>query len=166
MLFPTIDGEEAFGITNDISVFTKSIIDAMSFAAADVSTGIWRTTTGNFLNAVDQLVRYRLPEQSINRSKPNALDATSFDFNEIEAPTSARSFVTISNLGLWGQVELECLDPAGVAPPQKKHSKNSLRENFVHSTSTKAIGVSRERYRTRLRTSETMSAGCGHQLRM
>lgn len=125
VLFPTIDGEEAFGVKGEVSIFSRSIIDALTFAAADSSTGVWRTTTGSLLNAVDQLVRHRLPEQLTKRSKPNALDATSFDFNEIDAPTVTRSFVTISDLGLWGQVELECVDPAGAVAPHRKHSRDS-----------------------------------------
>lgn len=128
ILFPTIDGEEAFGIKDEISAFSSSIIDALSFAAADISTGIWRTTTGNLLSAVDQLVRYRVPEQLTKRSKPNALDATSFDFNQIDEPTVTRSFVTISDLDLWGQVELECVALTGTEPPQKEHSSNMSNE--------------------------------------
>jgi hypothetical protein len=125
VLFPTIDGEEAFGIKGEVSVFSRSIIDALTFAAADGTTGVWRTTTGSLLNAVDQLVRHRLPEPLTKRSKPNALDATSFEFNEIDEPTVTRSLVTVSDLKLWGQVELECVDPAGVVAPQRKHSKDS-----------------------------------------
>lgn len=128
VLFPTIDGEEAFGIKDRASVFSSSIVDALVFAAADGSTGVWRTTTGNLLNAVDQLVRLRVPEQLTKRSKPNALDATSFDFNEIDEPAVTRSFVTISDLAFWGKVELECVDPAGVAASQKKHSRDSSAE--------------------------------------
>jgi hypothetical protein len=86
---------------------------------------VWRTTTGRLFSEVDRLVRHRLPEQLTKRSKPNALDATSFDFNEIDEPTVTRSLVTISDLGLWGQVELECVDPVGTVAPQRKHSKNS-----------------------------------------
>jgi hypothetical protein len=125
VLFPTIDGEEAFGIKGEVSVFSRSILDALSFAAADSTTGVWRTTTGSVLSAVDQLVRHRLPELLTKRSKPNALDATSFDFNEIPEPTLTRSLVTISDLGFWGQVELEAVDAAGGTPPQRKHSRNS-----------------------------------------
>ena len=128
VLFPTIDGEEAFGIQNEISVFSRSIIDAMGFAGADNSTGVWRTTTGSILNAVDQLVRVRVPAQLIKRSKPNALDATSFDFNDIDEPSTTYSFVTISDLDFWGQVELECVDPAGMAAPQRKHSRDASTE--------------------------------------
>ena len=124
VLFPTIDGEQAFGIQNQVSVFSGSLIDALSFAAADISTGVWRTTTANLLSAVDQLVRHRVPQQLIQRSKPNALDATSFEFNRIEEPTATRSFVTISDLDLWGDVEVECADPAGTEAPQKQHSRD------------------------------------------
>jgi len=128
VLFPTISGEEAFGVKEEISVFSRSIIDAMQFAAADPSSGTWRTTTANLFGAVDRLVQHRVPAQLTRRSKPNALDATSFDFNEIDEPTVAHSFVTISDLAFWGQVELECTDPAGVARSQKKHSRDSSSE--------------------------------------
>ena len=124
VLFPTIDGEEAFGIQNQVSVFTRSIIEAMDFAAADNSTGVWLTTTGRLLDSVDRLVKMRVPARLINRSKPNALDAVSFDFNEVVAPQVARSYVTISNLNFWGQVELRCVDPTGTQLAQKKHSRN------------------------------------------
>jgi len=122
VLFPTLDGEEAFGISNQVSLFTRSIIDAMDFAAADNSTGVWLTTTGRLLDSVDRLVKIRVPARLINRSKPNALDAVSFDFNEVDEPRLARSYVTISNLDFWGQVELQCVDPSGSHPAQKKHS--------------------------------------------
>ena len=128
VLFPTIDGEEAFGIKDGVSVFSSSIIDALSFAAADDKTGVWKTTTASLLGAVDQLVHHRVPEQLTRRSKPNALDATSFEFNEIDEPLVARSFVTLSDTQLWGQVELECVDTKGASAPQKKHSKDSAAE--------------------------------------
>lgn len=128
VLFPTIDGEEAFGIKDKISVFSNSLIDAMSFAGADDRTGLWLTNTASLFAAVDKLVRHRVPESKMLRSKPNALDATSFDFNEIDEPTITRSFVTISDKSFWGKVELECVDPNGATPPQRKHSKDSLSE--------------------------------------
>lgn len=125
VLFPTIDGEEAFGIRDRVSAFTSSMIDAMSFAAADGATGVWRTTTGSLLSAVDLLVRHRVPEPLTKRSKPNALDATSFDFNVIDEPTVARSFVTISDLGLWGQVRISCHDLDGGGPPRVADSADT-----------------------------------------
>ena len=120
LLFPTIDGEQAFGVTNRVSVFTSSILDAVRFAAADYSTGEWRTTTANILSHIDRLVQHRLPWHLLVRSKPNALDASSFDFNEIAEPVPTRSFVTISDLSVWGDVELSCADSAGAVPPQTK----------------------------------------------
>lgn len=128
VLFPTIDGEEAFGIKNRVSAFTSSMIDAMSFAAADGATGVWRTTTGSLLSAVDQLVRLRVPEALAKRSKPNALDASSFDFNVIDEPTVTRSYVTISDLDLWGQVELECIHADDAEPPKTQHSSDAASE--------------------------------------
>lgn len=128
VLFPTIDGEEAFGIKDNVSAFTSSIIDAMSFAAADGSTGVWRTTTGSLLSAVDQLVGYRVPPALVRRSKPNALDANSFDFNFIDEPTTARSYVTVSDLGLWGDVELTCVREDHNEPPQIRSSAQAVNE--------------------------------------
>ncbi|MEW6441600.1 MAG: caspase family protein [bacterium] len=128
VLFPTIDGEEAFGIKGTVSVFTSSMIDAMSFAAADGATGVWRTTTGSLLSTVDQLVRHRVPEPLAKRSKPNALDASSFDFNVIDEPLVAHSYVTISDLDFWGQVEIECVDPEGAEPTQRRHSSEAANE--------------------------------------
>ena len=120
VLFPTIDGETAFGVKDNISAFTSSIIDAVNFAAADSSTGTWRTTTGSLLDAVDQLVQYRVPATLARRSKPNALDASSFEFNVIDEPTMTRSYVTISDLDYWGDVELKCSHETNAYPPKTK----------------------------------------------
>lgn len=128
LLFPTIDGEEAFGIKDTASVFSSSIIDAMSFAAADDTTGVWKTNTAKLLDAVDKLVRHRVPASMIQRSKPNALDATSFDFNEIDEPTRTQSFVTVSDRSFWGQVEFECVPSPGPGASQTKHSRSSPNE--------------------------------------
>ena len=142
VLFPTIGGEEAFGVKGQVSVFTSSILDALSFAAADDTTGPWRVTTGNMLTAVDQLVHLRVPPQYAQRSKPNALDATSFTFNEIDPPAVARSFVTISDQTYWGQVEFECVDPAGVTAPHRQHSRDTVQRCC-------AFGLSEGRWRFR-----------------
>jgi hypothetical protein len=122
VLFPTLDGETAFGIQDSISAFTSSIIDAINFAAAEDSTGIWRTTTGSLLNAVDQLVQYRVPAALARRSKPNALDASSFEFNVIDEPIVTHSYVTISDLGHWGKVEFICCHETDAFPAKTKHS--------------------------------------------
>jgi hypothetical protein len=111
VLFPALDGEEAFGIKADLTVFTRSIIDALSFAAADFSTGTWCINTGNLLTAVDRLVKSRVPASHVNRSKPNSPNATSFDFNEIDPPAKTRSFVTLSDLAHWGRATLHCVEP-------------------------------------------------------
>lgn len=124
VLFPTIDGETAFGIKDDVSAFTSSILDAMNFAAADPETGIWQTTTAGILKAVDRLVRYRVPAALTNRSKPNTPEASSFEFNVIPEPAVTHSYVTISDLDLWGDVEFECKHETGAHAPASKHSKN------------------------------------------
>ena len=111
VLFPALDGEEAFGIKAGTTVFTRSIIDALSFAAADFSTGTWCINTGNLLTAVDRLVRSRVPASHVNRSKPSSPNATSFDLNEIDPPTKARSFVTLSDLKHWGKATIQCVKP-------------------------------------------------------
>ena len=73
-------------------------------------------------------LQHRAPPGMANRTKPNALDATSFEFNEPGELDVARSFVTISDKSLWGRVELECIDPSGSTAPQRKHSKDSVSE--------------------------------------
>src|SRR5262249_16188050 len=112
LLFPSIVGEEAFGIPDRVSVFTSSILSAGRFAAADPSSGSWKTTTGNILSHVQRLVAHRLPPRLLQRSQPNALDASSFDFNDVPEPVPTRSFVTVSDLSVWGSVELSCADVA------------------------------------------------------
>ncbi len=134
VLFPTIDGEEAFGIKDKVSAFTSSIIDAMSFAAADGSTGVWRTTTAKLFDAVNILVSYRVPPALVRRSKPNALDASSFEFNFIPEPTTARSYVTISNLDLWGDVELTCEREDSDEPLQHRSSRDAENETCCSFT--------------------------------
>lgn len=124
VLFPTIDGETAFGIKDDVSAFTSSMLDAMSFAAASDSTGVWQTTTGRLLSEIDQLVQYRVPAALANRSKPNALEASSFEFNVIDEPVTTHSYVTISDLNHWGDVKFECRHETGAHAPARKHSKN------------------------------------------
>ena len=121
VLFPTLDGEKAFGIAKEVSAFTRSLIDAMSFAAADPSRGAWTTSTGRLIDSVTEMLDIRVP-QLTNRSTPHAIGLTSFAFNEIDEPDCAQSYVTVSDLKYWGQVELECVHTEGAAPPQKQHS--------------------------------------------
>lgn len=111
IFFPTLDGEEAFGIRDDVSVFTHSFIDAVSGAAADCSVGPWRTTTARIMDVVDKLVQMRVPPELTRRAKPSTLNGTSFEFNEVETPQMAKSFVTISDRQYWGQCILACEDP-------------------------------------------------------
>lgn len=124
VLFPTIDGQTAFGIKDSVSAFTLSMLDAMNFAAADPETGIWLTTTAGILKSVDRLIQYRVPPNLTKRSKPNAPEASSFEFNVIDEPTVTHSYVTVSDLDVWGDVELECNHEAGVHAPASKHSKD------------------------------------------
>jgi hypothetical protein len=111
VLFPSLDGEEAFGIRNATSVFTRSIIDALSFAAADFGLGKWIVTTTALLTAVDRLVRSRVPPAYINRAKPNSPNATSFDLNEIDTIAKAKSIVSLSDPAYWGNLRIDCIEP-------------------------------------------------------
>ena len=128
MLFPGVDGEQAFGLPNRTSAFTSSILDAVQFAAGDFSTGTWKTTTGGILSHVDRLMENRVPVSRLQRSRPNALNASSFEFNDIPDPVPTRSVVTISDLSVWGQVELSAAQAVGGTPVLKKHSKDSVPE--------------------------------------
>lgn len=110
VLFPTLDGEEAFGIRDDVTVFTRSILDALDYAAADRSTGVWQTNTGSILAAVDRLVRLRVPRDLMNRATPFSPNGVAFDVNQIATPTKARSFITLSDLNYWGRADLACVD--------------------------------------------------------
>jgi Caspase domain len=110
VLFPALDGEEAFGVKGNTTVFTRSIIDALSFAAAEFSTGTWRNT-GYLLTHVDKLVKSRVPASHVNRSKPNSPNATAFDVNQIDPPAKSQSFVTFSDLTHWGKAMIQCVEP-------------------------------------------------------
>jgi hypothetical protein len=112
VLYPTLDGEEAFGIKNETSVFTRSIIDALSFAAADFDKGKWLVNTGRILTSVERLTASRVPASHMNRTRPNSPNATPFDVNEIEDLTAVRSYVTLSDPSHWERVvQLECVEP-------------------------------------------------------
>lgn len=128
VLFPTINGAEAFGERGQVSVFSKSIIDALSFAAADSKTGVWRTTTGGLLTEVTRLVSLRLPTRYLELGKPNALDASSFEFNEIDEPKSTPAFVTLSDLSVWSNVKLECTHADGIEQSQCQYGRDSSGE--------------------------------------
>lgn len=109
VLFPTLDGEEAFGAAGTTSAFSAALIEALDFAAADCRTGTWRTSTTLLHDAVDDLIRFRLPPGVRGRSKPSAVESTKFVFNDIDPPTHATSFVTISDVSKWSDaVTVEC----------------------------------------------------------
>jgi hypothetical protein len=118
VLFPTIDGEEAFGAADQPSAFTSALIDALDFAAADLKSGAWRTSTAGLHAAIDQLIGYRVPPQLRTRSKPTAVDSTVFYLNDVGPPATAKSFVTISDATMWSEdVTIECRATGGAAPP-------------------------------------------------
>jgi hypothetical protein len=50
------------------------------------------------------------------------LDASSFEFNIIDEPTVTHSYVTISDLDHWGDVEFTCSHETDAYPPKTKHS--------------------------------------------
>ncbi|WKL24681.1 caspase family protein (plasmid) [Sinorhizobium meliloti] len=73
LLFPSVDGERAFGLPNEISVFTLCFLDAVRFAGLDDETGRWVSTTALILNAIDRLVTCRLPADMLRRTVPTAM---------------------------------------------------------------------------------------------
>lgn len=113
VLFPTLDGEEAFGAPGSRSAFATALLEALDFAAADRRTGTWRTSTTNLHDAIDQLISFRVPPQLRGRSKPSAVESTRFFFNDIDPPTVARSYVTVSDVSTWNDdATIEC-EPKG-----------------------------------------------------
>lgn len=118
VIFPTIDGEQAFGVPGQVSVFTTCFLDAVRFAAFDDKTGPWVSTSLLILNAIDELVSYRLPAEKRNKAVPTSLDAMGFEFNEIEAPTKTRSIVTIDDRASWSEARLMANDVSGTKPSQ------------------------------------------------
>ncbi|MCJ9669472.1 MULTISPECIES: caspase family protein [unclassified Neorhizobium] len=117
VIFPTIDGEQAFGVSGQVSVFTTCFLDAVRFAAFDDKTGRWVSTSLLILNAIDELVTYRLPTEKRNKAVPTSLDAMGFEFNEIEAPTRTRSIVTIDDRATWSEARLTAIDVGGTNKP-------------------------------------------------
>src|SRR5262249_33254114 len=108
-----LDGEEAFGVKDKPSVFTQSLIDALSFAAADSRTarnGKWPIDTAEILKNVDLLIASRVPLSLRTRMKPNALNIATFNVNEIDEPTETHSFITLADLSHWGKVRIECVN--------------------------------------------------------
>jgi hypothetical protein len=126
VLFPTIDGEQSFGLADDVSVFTSCFLDAVRFAAFDDATGKWVSSTTLILNALEQLVGCRLSESMRRRPVPTALDAVSFEFNHIDAPEKARSIVTIDDAVPWPTATFTASDlgEAGHPPLERATSKN------------------------------------------
>ena len=125
VLFPTIEGEMAYGQKKRPSVFATSFLDAVRFAAPDDQTGPWIATTSLILNAVYRLIEYRLPAEMRKKTVPNALEATNFEFNQIDPPTSTKSFITLSDPSVWLTAELDCLAINGGGPTQSKRADQS-----------------------------------------
>jgi hypothetical protein len=118
VLFPSIDGQQAFGVKNEVSVFTRCFLDAVKFAGFDDATGQWVSSTALILNAIENLVKCRLPQEKLARTSPNALNANSFEFNVIEEPQMARSLVTIDPDAAWPTAVFtaSCVTNTGLAP--------------------------------------------------
>ncbi|MEM6797538.1 MAG: caspase family protein [Acidobacteriota bacterium] len=135
VLFPTLDGEEAYGVPGEISLFSRSVIDALSFAAARLDDrDRWWTDTTGLHEEISRLIEHRVPEELRGRSRPNALDSTRFTLNEIDEPTRIRSFVTISRRELWPNgLVLGCSDAGGGGQPAQEQSSE---ETGSHSCCT------------------------------
>lgn len=101
LLFPSIDGQKAFGLPNEVSVFTSCFLDAVRFAGFSDETGKWVSTTALIFNAIDRLVACRLRADLLGRTVPTAINSVSFEFNHIDEPQTARSVVTIDPAVPW-----------------------------------------------------------------
>jgi hypothetical protein len=125
-LFPSVDGQKAFGLPGEVSVFTSCFLDAVRFAGFDSTTGKFVSTTALIFNAVDRLVGCRLPKDLRGRTVPTTMNSVSFEFNHIADPLKARSVVTISPAFNW---------PSGIftassitnqdQPPQQRASSSN-----------------------------------------
>ena len=126
LLFPSIDGQKAFGVPGEVSVFTSCFLDAVKFAGFDDTTGKLVSTTSLIFNAVDRLVSYRLPTEMLGRTVPTAMNSASFEFNHIADPMKARSVVTIDPSAAWpdGEFTASCVNDATLAS-QKQASSQS-----------------------------------------
>ena len=60
-----------------------------------------------------------------NKTVPNALEATNFEFNQIDPPTSTKSFITLSDPSVWLTAELDCQAVNGGGPTQSKRADQS-----------------------------------------
>ncbi|MBO0132275.1 caspase family protein [Agrobacterium burrii] len=126
LLFPSIDGQQAFGLPNEVSVFTSCFLDAVRFAGFDNETGQWVSTTALILNAIDRLVTCRLPADMLSRTVPTAMNSVSFEFNHIDEPQTARSVVTIDPAVPWptGVFTASCINNADLAQQQLPSSRD------------------------------------------
>ncbi|WP_377190462.1 caspase family protein [Ruegeria meonggei] len=125
ILFPTIDGEEAFGQIGKASVFATSFLDAVRFAAPDDETGVWKSSTPSILKAVDRLIQWRLPEELRHRSVPTSLDLSSFDFNEVDEPNVIKGFVKLSDPMTWPEATLICTETTSAHPQVSQVAEES-----------------------------------------
>ncbi|SNS41014.1 Caspase domain-containing protein [Granulicella rosea] len=108
-LFPSIRGHLAYARPNQPSVFCRSLLDAFNFAAADDrSLPGWKTRMATILDATTKLMELRVPADARDVSTPNAMNAVSFDFNEIDPPVMVHSFVSLSDHAYWQDVTVEC----------------------------------------------------------
>jgi hypothetical protein len=129
VMLPTIDGEQAFGVANDVSVFTSAFLDAVRFAGFNDSTGNWVSTTLLILDAISRLVEHRLPQRLRERTVPTALESASFEFNYIKEPQTAKSIVTIEEPAGWPDGTFSATDVTGAGRPTQ-HLPTSAKDSF------------------------------------
>uniref|UniRef100_UPI003F490C37 caspase family protein n=1 Tax=Ensifer adhaerens TaxID=106592 RepID=UPI003F490C37 len=124
VLFPTLDGEQAFGVPDEVSVFTSCFLDAVNFAGFDNATGTWVSSTMLIVNAIEQLVGCRLSLAMRNRTVPTALEAANFEFNHIAEPQKARSFVTIDDTATWPTATFTATERGGAGRPAQSRTSS------------------------------------------
>jgi hypothetical protein len=126
LIFPSIDGQKAFGVPDEVSVFTSCFLDAVRFAGFDDTTGPWVSTTALIFNAIDRLVSFRLRPEMLGRTVPTAMNSASFEFNQIADPQTARSVVTLDHAVAWptGTFTASCVTNAGLVRQQQASSHN------------------------------------------
>lgn len=126
VIFPSIDGQRAFGLPDEVSVFTSCFLDAVRYAGFDDATGQWTSTTGLILNAIERLVSCRLHADMLGRTVPTAMNAAIFEFNQIADPQLARSVVTIDSSVPWPNAVFtaSCINNTTLAAQERASSRD------------------------------------------
>lgn len=117
VLFPSMEGQAAFGQIDDISVFTACFLDAVRFAGVSGVTGDWVVTTQQIQDAVGKLTTHRLRANAREVAAPTG-EVTDFTFNRVDEPLTARSVVAIDDM-ITSAVEVTATEIAGAGHPRQ-----------------------------------------------